>query len=211
MADENHRKQTLLRRFFIGLFRVKSILFWELVDLLSGKNQKIAAIYKNAIVNEYNKEYNFLQIQPTDTILHIGCGAYPLTEMTLVEHSNIKVVGIDNKPKAISHARQIVKTKKLEHHIAIKRGDGINYPVDKFSVIILSSCAYPKLPILKHLVQKAHPDTTIVIRELDIAIDPILEFINNQKKISIRKQIEHTPFPYSITSAWTTLIFKKKG
>ena len=49
-----------------------------------------------------------------DKILHIGCGAYPLTAITIAEQIGAKIVGIDKKFKNVRRAEIIVNKKNLQ-------------------------------------------------------------------------------------------------
>lgn len=196
----------------IAIFFIKGIsnCFWELADNWSYKNEKIATLYNRFIGKEYQKEYENCIIESNVNVLHIGCGAYPLTEIVLASCSTGHIVGIDKNQKTVAQARHIIKRNKLEDRITITHGDGLDFSVDGFDVIIVSSCSLPKVQILQHLFQKAKPQSTIVVREVDIAAKDILQCLDAQHDIELIKQVRHNPFPFFEPIGWTTFCLKKK-
>ena len=183
---------------------------WEIADTWSYKNEKIAQLYNKSIEKEYRKEYENCDVHGNVDILHIGCGAYPLTGIVLAGCSTGHIVGIDKNPQTVKRAQQIIQKNKLENHILIKQGDGLDYPVNNFDFIIISSCSLPKVKILNHIFQKAKSPSTIIVREVDIATNDILQCIDAYEDIIIKKQIHHNPFPFFEPIGWTTFYLEKK-
>jgi predicted HAD superfamily phosphohydrolase len=97
---------------------------------------------------------------------------------------------------------------KLDKKIKIEHGNGTNYPVDKFDVIIVSSCSLPKAKILENVFKLAKKPCTIIIRELDIATDGILNYVNSYKDIVFEKKIHHQSLLLPI--GWNAFFFTKK-
>jgi len=203
-------KKTVLDIFAVYFIKKFSNYFWEIADNWSYKNEKIAKLYDKFIGKEYRKEYENCGICGNANILHIGCGAYPLTEMMLASCSTGQIVGIDKNPQTVQRAQQMIRKNKLEKHILIKHGDGLNYPVSDFDFIIVSSCSLPKVQILNHLFQKAKSQSTIIVREVDIAANDILQCIEAHQGITLRKQVRHNPFPFFEPIGWTTFCLDKK-
>jgi precorrin-6B methylase 2 len=203
-------KKTVLDTFSIFFIKKLSNYFWEIADNWSYKNEKIAQLYNRSIGKEYRKEYENCGIYGNANILHIGCGAYPLTEMVLASCSTGQIVGIDKNPQTVQRAQQMIQKNKLENHIVIKHGDGLDYPVSDYDFIIVSSCSLPKVQILNHLFQKAKSQSTIIVREVDIASDDILQCIEAHQGISLKKQVRHNPFPFFEPIGWTTFCLEKK-
>ena len=196
----------------ITVFFVKKIsnCFWEIADTWSFKSEKIAKLYTKGIGKEYRKEYEACGVSSGATILHIGCGAYPLTEIMLTDCCTGQIVGIDKNLQTVQQAQEVIQKRKLEQHITIKHGDGLNYPADGFDAIIVSSCSLPKVKILEHLFKIAKPQSTIIVREVDIAAGDILHCINAHPDIVLVKQVRHNPFPFFEPIGWTTFCLKKK-
>ena len=206
-----YKKKTVID--ILAIFCVKKIsnLFWEIADTWSYKNNKIAQHYNNSIEAEYQKECETCGLSSNSKVLHIGCGAYPLTEMMLITHARVRtVVGIDRNPITVRRAREVIRRRKLEGKITIEHGDGINFPVEDFDVIIASSCSLPKKEILQHLFSTAKPKCRVIVRELDIAAGEILHSIRTHQVVKLEKCMHHNPFPFVEPMGWTTYCLRKK-
>ena len=175
---------------------------------MSSQNEKIAEIYEKSIGEEYKKECKSFNFSKGKNILHVGCGSYPLTEMTLAKLFDVKIVGIDKSSKAVKRAKEVIIRKKFEKQISIDQGNGADFPIDKFDVIIVSSCALPKKDILCHIFETAKKNSIIIIRDIDAVTDEILKCIDSYKNITIEKRIHH-PVPWSLLFGWNTFHLKK--
>jgi 2-polyprenyl-3-methyl-5-hydroxy-6-metoxy-1,4-benzoquinol methylase len=209
MTPRNNKKTFMGN---IAVFCIKQISnwFWEIADNWSYTNEKIAEFYNKGIGMEYQKEYATCCISANANVLHIGCGAYPLTEIVLSQCTTGHVVGIDKNQKTVKRAQRLIQKKHLENHITINYGDGLNYPVDSFDAIIVSSCSLPKVKILQHLFLKAKPNSSIIVREVDIATDGIQQCIADHPDIESLQKIHHNPFPFFEPFGWTTFCLRKK-
>jgi precorrin-6B methylase 2 len=184
--------------------------FWDIIDVLAHENRKIAELYEKIIGEEYKKEFVSFGISKGNKVLHIGCGAYPLTEIELAKLFNVKVVGIDKNPLAVKLANEVIQKERLGKKIKIEHGDGVNHPVNKFDVIIISSCSSPKLKILEHIFKIAKKQSVIIVREIDAAVERVLEYINSRNDVTQVKKIHHTPFPFLHPIGWNSIYLKKK-
>lgn len=170
--------------------KVISNYFWKFVDLVACKNKIIAEKYERIIGEEYKKEYKTFKILKYHKALHIGCGAYPLTEITLSNIPGKEIVGIDKNPKAVASARNIIQNKKLDKKIKIRHGNGINYSVNGFDIIIISSCSTPKEKILENIFKNAKENCIIIVREINSTINPIMNYINQQNEVTYVKKVQ---------------------
>jgi 2-polyprenyl-3-methyl-5-hydroxy-6-metoxy-1,4-benzoquinol methylase len=214
-STQQHQTQqitepTKIKSVSINLIRIFTNFFWRVVDTLSYKSERIAQFYIKSIRKEYLNEYQSLGLEKGKKILHIGCGPYPLTEISLAQHFNAQVVGIDNNQNIIKMAKEIVTRNNLDDQVRIEHGDGINYPVAEFDLIIISSCAIPKNMILENLLHNAKKDCIIIIRELDIAMSDITLTTNKHKNVEIIKQSHHHPIPIILLIPWTSMAIKIK-
>ena len=203
-------KKTILDT--IAIFCVKRIAncFWDIADNWSYKNEKIAELYDKTISQEYRKEYEHCDISSKKHILHIGSGSYPLTEMMLASCSSGDIVGIDKNLKTVIKAQQVVQRKKLQDRISIQHGDGCNVAAEDFDAVVISSCSLPKVEILEHVLQKVKPDSTVIVREVDIATKDIFSCITAHPDFTLKKQISHNPFPFIEPFGWTSFCLIKK-
>lgn len=208
---EQHAKpNTILDTIAIFFIKKTANCFWEVADTWSYKNDAITRIYNKTIGKEYQKEYEDCGISSHSNILHIGCGSYPLTEIVLANCTKGQIVGIDKNNKAVQRGQQVIKKNNLDKRIILKHGDGLDFPVEEFDMVIVSSCSQPKEKILQHLFQKVRPQGTIIVREVDIATKDILNYIAAHPDIELKQQIRHNPFPFFEPIGWTTFCLTKK-
>ncbi|MCX6670972.1 MAG: nicotianamine synthase family protein [Euryarchaeota archaeon] len=208
---EQHAKpNTILDSIAIFFIKKTANCFWEVADTWSYKNDAITRIYNKTIGKEYQKEYEDCGISSHSNILHIGCGSYPLTEIVLANCTKGQIVGIDKNNKAVQRGQQVIKKNNLDKRIILKHGDGLDFPVEEFDMVIVSSCSQPKEKILQHLFQKVRPQGTIIVREVDIATKDILNYIAAHPDIELKQQIRHNPFPFFEPIGWTTFCLTKK-
>lgn len=190
------------------IFRIKyANYFWYFVDKFSCKLVRLAKLYEKKIFKVYKREGEEFGIKNVKNILHVGCGTYPISALTLAELNGGNIVGIDSNPKVIKPAIEIIKKKNLEDRIKIKYGNGTNYPLDNFDMIVVSGCAVPKIKVVKHVFKTAKPGTKIIVRELYSSKKVFDEMINTYKNIKILKRIDNKPF---ITSKWESFYLEKK-
>ena len=216
MKIENEDSNSLQGKYpthehgFVVNLNIKIVnYFWKCIDILSCKMKKIAKIYERSIGKEYEKESKIFDISGAKSILHIGCGAYPITAMTLAKISGAKIVGIDRNPKSIKLAKNVVQEKKLSK-ITIEQGDGVNYHVKEFDTIIISGCSYPKKQILENIFENAKPQSKIILRTSDRSAESILSRMNLNQNITIAKEIKNYPFSFVKAFGWRSFYLIKK-
>ncbi len=197
-------------RFIEDLDIKLSNYFWQCIDILSCKMKKIAKIYEKTISKEYEKESKLFDISNNKNILHIGCGAYPITALTLAKINGAKIVGIDGNPKFIKLAKNIVQEKNLCKRITIEQGDGTNYPVEEFDTIIISGCAFPKQKILEHVFENAKSGSKTIFRTSGPSSKSITNLINLHQEFTIIEKIENHPFPFAKPFGWESFHLIKK-
>jgi precorrin-6B methylase 2 len=204
-----YKKKTVIDTFAIFCVKKTSNLFWEIADTWSYKNNKIAQRYNNSIEAEYQKECETCGLSSNSKVLHIGCGAYPLTDIVLAQCCSGSLVGIDKNPVAVHRAQEVVQQHQLQNRITVQHGNGTEFPVNDFDLILISSCSLPKVQILEHLFKNAKHQSTIIVREVSIATVDILNCINAHPEIEIIQQMHHTPFPFYGPLGWDTFCLRK--
>jgi precorrin-6B methylase 2 len=208
MLSQNTKKN-IIEIISIFIVKTTSNFFWEVADTWSYKNIKIAQRYNNSIEEEYQKECTICGLSSNAQVLHIGCGAYPLTEIVLAQCCSGALVGIDKNPLAVQRAREVIQRHHLQDRITIHQGNGTEYPVDEFDLILISSCSLPKVQILEHLFKEAKHHSTIIVREVRIAIADIIHCIREHPEIEMIQQMHHTPFPFYGPLGWDTFYLRK--
>jgi len=197
-------------KVMICLMKNISGYYWDIIDNLAFKLDRLAEkYYKKSIGTEYIREYQTFGISKNDKILHIGSGAFPLTEIILAETIGANVVGIDNSIKAVNSANYLVNKKKLQDKIKINYGNGINYPIYDFDVVIVSACALPMVKIVDHVFKTAKNNSKIIVREMEASLKPLMDYIDMQRNIFIEKKIHNHPFPFIKPFGWQSFYLIK--
>jgi 2-polyprenyl-3-methyl-5-hydroxy-6-metoxy-1,4-benzoquinol methylase len=210
VMEQRTTRKTILDTIAIFFIKKTANCFWEIADTWSYKNDAITKLYNKTIGKEYRKEYENCGISSHMNILHIGCGSYPLTEMVLASCTEGRIVGIDKNSQSVQRGQQVIKKNKLDDRIILKHGDGLDFPVEEFDMVIVSSCSQPKIKILEHIFQKVKSQSTIIVREVDIATKDIINCIDAYPVIELNQQIRHNPFPFFEPIGWTTFCLTKK-
>ena len=196
--------------FMVFLLKKQIIYFWIFIDNIAYKFEIIAKLYDKLICTVYKNEYEASNISNEDKVLHIGCGAYPLTEIILARTTGAKIVGIDRNPKAIKLANDIVNIKNLQDKIKIDHGNGMNYPLEEFNMIIVSSCTLPLLQVVDYIFKNVKNNSKVIVRELDAAVEPLINLIDLQDNIILVKKIESHQFPFYKPFGWSSFYLVKK-
>ena len=118
-------------------------------------------IHKSAVI----KEIELAHILQSDKVLHIGCGGIPYTALIISKEKNAKVIGIDNNPNAVKIAKEYLKNAKTFDNIEIKNGDGANYDVSHFDVIIIAYGVDEQEKILKNVLSSMNKQVRLILRK----------------------------------------------
>lgn len=205
------RTMTSESSFKDNLMNTLTNLLWRGIDILAENFPIIASQYYQKIIGkEYQREYHQFNISKNDSILHIGCGTFPLTELMLsTTCTPKKIKGIDNRKQATQIAKKYIATQDHSQVITIDYGDGIKYNLEGFSTIIISSCASPKTPILTHIIKNALPNTKIILREVESSAPSILYFLKSHQNITVQDTLKHHPFPFVKPFGWVSFLLTK--
>jgi len=144
--------------------------------------------YRNKIVDE---ELNMCTITANDRILVIGCGPFPYTAIALAQMTKAKIVVIDKSWRIVRLASSVIHRKNLHHKIMIEHGDGINYPLDNFDVIIVTITIWPIDKILVHIFQEMKPRTRLICREIDNDVEEVLKNSKLLDMYTIKASMKH--------------------
>jgi len=189
------------------LYRKRADLFWHCIELLCYKIDKLSYFYMKLIGDEYRREIRVFDIGSSHKILHIGCGMYPISALTLADECDADIVTIDKRAEAVEIAKQVVNDKKLRKKITVETGKGENYPMKDFDTIIISSCSVPKIKILENIFKNAKPGCKIIVRELLQERDLIIDHINECKNFVVAGEIDNSTF---FILKWKSFYLEKK-
>jgi predicted RNA methylase len=192
---------------FDDINRNKANLFWHIIDIFSGLLSVFGIFYESYIGKEYEKEKKAFNIKNNQSILHIGCGAYPITAIILSKYTNKKIVAIDKNPFVVRVANNVIKKKKFHTKIRVEHGDGSVYNISDYDIIIISSCTIPKEKVIEHVITNAKSNSTIIIRELFSEVAHLKDTIQLFDGIRKNGEIDSHVFP---NLHWRSLCFRKK-
>lgn len=137
------------------------------------------------------REIQMLNINPSEKVLHLGCGAFPSATILIVKGKNNHVVGIDNNYIAVKLARSYIKKKKLSDLVTIEYGDGTNYPVQDFDIIYIAINVWPIDKVLLHLAQTMKPKARILCKGSYQDINALLKKKEFQSQFSVFSTLEY--------------------
>ena len=125
------------------------------------------------------KEINLFHLSHSDHILHIGSGAIPYTVVIIAKEIGARVVGIDNNQRFVKIADSHIKNNNLSNIAKIEKGDGKNYNVSDFNVIIISYGISEQDIVLRHVFYSMKKGAKIILRRPTVGnnknIDPIIK------------------------------------
>lgn len=156
-----------------------------MIDIIACKLKSIAKLYDRIVGKEYREEMKKFKLEKSKNILHVGCGSYPITAMTLADMYDAKIVTIDNDEKSIERANKYLDRKKLNGKIKALHGNGINYPLEDFDTIIVSGCSVPIAKALEHAFKNAKSGTKIIARTSLTDVELIIEKLDPPQNITI--------------------------
>jgi precorrin-6B methylase 2 len=118
------------------------------------------------------KEIAMADLSPTDTVLHIGCGAIPYSLIIISKETHTHVTGIDNQLQSIAKAKQFLTGYQNIH---VEQASGETYDVSAFDVILISYGIGNIEAVLKNALEKLKNNGKIILRK---PITETTEYIN---------------------------------
>jgi len=92
-----------------------------------------------------------LNLSSDDTLAFVGCGALPISLIALQRLLNVRSVGLDVDPQAVSLARKCVDHLGLRNEITIVEGDESQLAGLSFTAVLVAALAEPKARIFRTL------------------------------------------------------------
>ncbi|MBN1280977.1 MAG: hypothetical protein JXA00_04945 [Candidatus Thermoplasmatota archaeon] len=142
-------------------------LGFVLFEKVSCKFEVLSTLYLKMYSDIVRKEIALANITDGEHVLVIGSGALPATPVLIAQYSSAqRVISIDNDRYAVREASRYVQTHHLEQKLSIVYADGVNYPVEPFTVIfVLYGVKHPQ-EILTYLAGAVRDDTRIIFRAI---------------------------------------------
>lgn len=145
---------------------IKAILdyIYLIFENLSYTVSFLSRIYLKYHEYSVRKEIALLKLSSDEKILHIGCGIIPYTSIILSNYVDSKILGIDNNDKTVEKSKKYLKKTGLEGSIQVEKGDGIEYDVSGFDIVILSYGVTHNEKILQNVINKIDKNKKILLR-----------------------------------------------
>jgi len=100
---------------------------------------------------------------PGRRVLHVGCGAFPFTALTLAGEGH-NVHAVDHDPQAVEAAGRIVASSGLQDKIQLIRASGETLDCSSYDAVWVSFCISPRHRCIKNLLATLQPGARIVYR-----------------------------------------------
>jgi ubiquinone/menaquinone biosynthesis C-methylase UbiE len=124
----------------------------------------ISLNYINLYRDIVQKEIKMARIKKSDTIIVIGCGTLPSTPILISEKTNAKIVALDKDRKAIDKAKIFLSNIHMDKKIKLIYANGLNYPIEKYDVIILLYGLKDIKKFFSYLYKNIKSNTKIIVR-----------------------------------------------
>lgn len=124
--------------------------------------------FHRAYINLYEKmtleEFEMVEIEGDERVLHIGCGPIPNTLIVLARNIPAHYTGIDRDKEAVKIARDVIREYNIDN-IIVEYGDAMSYPLKEFDVIVASYGVEPAGEVFERIRRDARKDARIVYRK----------------------------------------------
>jgi len=139
-------------------------LIFILVENIVVKLDKIIPVYLEYYKPIMENEITIAKISNKDKILHIGCGPIPAASIHIVKKTDADVTSIDKNLQSIKKAQKLILKLKLIEKIHIIHANALNFPLEKFNLIIISQGTEKYKEVLKYISQNMRNDARLIFR-----------------------------------------------
>ena len=154
----------MLKKLLDRLYNIYEIIFTNI--------SFFSLLYMKFHEPSVKKEIAMADLSPTDTVLHIGCGAIPYSLIIISKETHAHVTGIDNQPRSIAKAKQFAAS---HQNIHIEQASGETYDTSAFDAILISYGIGNIEAVLKNALGKLKNNGKIILRK---PITETTEYIN---------------------------------
>jgi tRNA A58 N-methylase Trm61 len=141
-------------------------LFFVMFEKVGCKFDIISEIYMRLYQEIVTKEITVAQISAQDHVLVIGSGSLPATPTLIVRKTHARTISIDKDCKAVKEATQYVKDHHLDDLLSIQYADGLTYPLEQFSIILVLYGVKKPAEMLRHLANSIDQNTKVLYRTI---------------------------------------------
>jgi len=136
----------------------------KLIERLGSRVYFLGSLWEKTHERLVTAEIKGASLTERDRILHIGCGSIPYTATIVARKVGARITAVDNDPMVVRNASSYLLNTGLADLVKIEEGDGFDYPVSDFDVIIVSLGVMPRDLVLKQLHLQSKNGTRIICR-----------------------------------------------
>lgn len=144
----------MFKKFLDQLYYIYEIIFTNI--------SFFSFLYMKFHEPSVKKEITMAEIQPSDKILHIGCGAIPYSLIIFSKETHTQITGIDNQTRSITSAKKFIADHRNIH---VEQASGETYNVSAFDVILISYGVGDIETVLKNTLQHLKDNGKIILRK----------------------------------------------
>ncbi len=126
--------------------------------------EKIIPVYLDFYKSMTENEIRLANITNEDKILHIGCGSIPATSIYIVKKIAPDITAIDKNLQSIKKAQKLLLKLKLFSKIHTIHADALDFPLEKFNLIIISLGVKTYPEVLRYISQNMRSDAQVILR-----------------------------------------------
>ncbi len=109
------------------------------------------------------KEIQMVSLRPGDSVMHIGCGALPLTALKLAQ-KGLEVTAVDVDPEAVQRAERFLRRMGVGDAVQLQLADGANMAAEQFDAVWVSLHVVCKKEVVSNLLSGLRPGARLVYR-----------------------------------------------
>jgi len=156
--------KTISKKIKEGSLKKLSDYFFVILEKIMVKFPSFLSVYILYYEDIVENEIHLANITKHDAILHIGCGSLPSTSLLIPQKTGAPIIGIEKNASSLQDAQYCVKELHQEHQVQIHQANALDYPMDSYSVIIVSQGIEPRYEVLTHIANTMQPRTRVIFR-----------------------------------------------
>jgi len=170
---QNEKILSKIVQFFLEKISVKldadklkkfNDLMFIFVENIIVNLEKIIPIYLDFYKSMTENEIRLANIKNEDKILHIGCGSIPATSIYIFKKIAPDITAIDKNLQSIKKAQRLLSKLKLFSKIHTIHSNALDFPLEKFNLIIISLGIKTYPDVLRYISQNMRSDARVILR-----------------------------------------------
>ncbi len=136
----------------------------KLIERLGSRVYLLGSLWEKTHERLVTAEIKGASLTAKDRILHIGCGSIPYTATIVARKVGARITAVDNDSMVVRNASNYLLNRGFGDLVKIEEGNGLDYPVSDFDVIIVSLGVMPRDLVLGQLHLQSKNGTRIICR-----------------------------------------------